>query len=559
MRAALALSSFLIASPVLAADFELSSKVSEVVAYTGGGLITRDISADLPAGQHRLILDVPEIIARTGQFRFEMPQDSGLRLISSALEVAGQVPERPTKSPELSAAIDELRAARAAFRAHELEQAEARAKQRSAKVRLDYLEMVSLGNVPLFGEDEPSLTAEQFGARIAQMGVQVAAAERDFAEASDEIEAAKARRGELQLDVNYAASKVDALTIEPSQTVRLVLSVAASKPFNGSLALNYIAQAVSWRPNYELDLTQADAKGALTIRRRATVSQATGEDWKDVKLTLSTAAIGEQMQTYLPGEWLQVLAQPQLRRKSTAGLEMSRTVPQMASEPMMVEEDSGFVAPKIKGQTIEFVLNRPQSLRSDTDNGLAQLDIDSIEMSVDLFAKAHAAHDQKGFLYADLVNASGGNFLSGEAFVYRDGAFMGQLSFPAITNGDSADVSFGPLDGLLVERRTVSREDGDRGIISTSNARSLRFETKVTSLLDYPITLQLFDHVPVSESEDLKITEALSPKPSERDVEGKRGVMRWDFDMKPGAIKALAIGYDTVWPEGQTILDRRGR
>ena len=62
--------------------------------------------------------------------------------------------------------------------------------------------------------------------------------------------------------------------------------------------------------------------------------------------------------------------------------------------------------------------------------------------------------------------------------------------------------------------------------------------------------------MPVSESEDLKVTEILNPRPSERDVDGRRGVLRWDLDMAAGDEARIATGYDMVWPEGQTIGHR---
>jgi len=220
----------------------------------------------------------------------------------------------------------------------------------------------------------------------------------------------------------------------------------------------------------------------------------------------------------------------------------------------MVEEDAGMTW-AAKGQTIEYSLKEPIDVRSDAA-GSSLVAIDEISLDVDLFAKTNAAWDDKAYLYAELENTTGGNILAGPTQVYRDGAYMGSVQLPAITNGDKSDVSFGPLDGLLVERRTLSREDGDTGILTSSNARSLRFETKLTSLLSYPIALQLFDNVPVSESEDLKITEKFSQQPNERDVDGRRGVLRWDFDMKPGDIKKLGTGYDMVWPSGQNIGSR---
>jgi len=90
-------------------------------------------------------------------------------------------------------------------------------------------------------------------------------------------------------------------------------------------------------------------------------------------------------------------------------------------------------------------------------------------------------------------------------------------------------------------------------LITSSNAREVRYETAIESYLDYAIELRVQDVIPTSESEDLVIKEVVSPRPDERDIDGKRGVIGWNLSVKPGSRQTLGIGYDMVWPSDQDV------
>jgi hypothetical protein len=124
---------------------------------------------------------------------------------------------------------------------------------------------------------------------------------------------------------------------------------------------------------------------------------------------------------------------------------------------------------------------------------------------------------------------------------------------PEIVAGDKYPLQLGVLDGLRVDHSIIKREDGDRGLLSSSQIAESRFETVVTSLLDYDIPVRLFDRVPVSESEDLIVKEYAKPAITDRDIDGRRGVVSWNWDMQAGASQTIEFGYDLSWPSGFAV------
>ncbi|MEL6391743.1 MAG: mucoidy inhibitor MuiA family protein [Bacteroidota bacterium] len=73
---------------------------------------------------------------------------------------------------------------------------------------------------------------------------------------------------------------------EKKETKRVVVKIDNPRQQQAELELSYLATGAVWNPSYDLRVAQIDEP--LTLIYRAEIGQQTGEDWEDVKLTLST-------------------------------------------------------------------------------------------------------------------------------------------------------------------------------------------------------------------------------------------------------------------------------
>ena len=97
------------------------------------------------------------------------------------------------------------------------------------------------------------------------------------------------------------ANQVEALNIElnksekqiaeigrgrTSATSNIIVTVSSKTAFQSQFTINYLVRDASWYPTY--DIRAKDVNSPEEIAYKANVSQNSGEDWKNVKLTLST-------------------------------------------------------------------------------------------------------------------------------------------------------------------------------------------------------------------------------------------------------------------------------
>ena len=200
----------------------------------------------------------------------------------------------PGDNPELvPPSNDELERARLEF---ELAN-EAHTQLTGAKARLTLLEPSGRGQ-PKRGEaPAPSPTA----ARVEMLGFRRQRSEQLTAEieaASERVRVAKEQLAALRERERTASSQRNARTFELRKAAILELdgSSGAALAQRVCVKLHYFVPGARWAPAYTVRLDRG--MRAATLELRAMVGQATGEDWHDIALTLSTAS--PQQWTELP-------------------------------------------------------------------------------------------------------------------------------------------------------------------------------------------------------------------------------------------------------------------
>jgi TonB-dependent SusC/RagA subfamily outer membrane receptor len=88
---------------------------------------------------------------------------------------------------------------------------------------------------------------------------------------------------------------------EKSSKGKLVIQVMNEIAGNVNLDINYITNAASWNPFY--DLRVENVKDPINMMYKAQVAQSTGIDWKKVKLTLSSGNPNQNNQAPLLSSW----------------------------------------------------------------------------------------------------------------------------------------------------------------------------------------------------------------------------------------------------------------
>jgi len=214
----------------------------------------------------------------------------------------------------------------------------------------------------------------------------------------------------------------------------------------GSDHVFLVVSNASWTPLYDLRATIGD-KTLISLQYRATIVQRTGEEWNDVKLTLSTASpqlgsaipvlsplwISEDVPYYLTG-----------KARSFAGGRLSaRTSSLKVKKEKVVDEDydrllGGAIvhreAQAVQGAiSTSYVIDGLSTIPSDTDatSQAHKVTIALVDLTADLDWIAAPNKQPSAFLRAKIKNTSPYLFLPGRANIFLDDNFVAKSKIEA--------------------------------------------------------------------------------------------------------------------------------
>ena len=366
------------------------------------------------------------------------------------------------------------------------------------------------------------------------------------------------RREELQreLDARQREHRELSLSARPDR-IAASLRVSTSVPGDLSIELTYLIPGASWRPRYDARVDTTASR--VQLIEQALVWQRTGEEWRGVDLSLSTAQ--PQAALTLPDEpdpWyidmevaMPVPAAPAMSamsampkmsgRMRTAALRSPAAFSQGAgpAEVDWVREEEVeaelATAPVERAGAVQ-VFRLPGSV--DVPGGGAPhtlgLGEHSLPCRFDYVAAPVIASGVH--LRAIAGNTTGAVLLPGELHVFQAGAesdeFVGATKLDRIAEGAEIKFYLGVDDTITVKRELVER-DTDKGSLLQSGIRRITFGYRVTLNNRTAATQRvvLLDRLPVSRHERVKLRVLdLRPQPSTRT---RLEQLAWELQLAP--------------------------
>ena len=250
----------------------LTGKVSHVTLHRTQALVTRTIDIGGPSGLREIVIsELPERIV-PGSLFAESDEEIEVRAVQFRARAVGQSPREEVR--QLQSELDDV----------------------NEKIQLNQ-KLTELASK----QDQYLDKLEEFVAPTANMelkqGVLNASSleqltKFSFAQRKEVVEQQMRLANELkglQEQANLLNRKLAEVTSGNSKSVReAVLFLQKNDEVNRSVRLNYLVSNCGWSPSYVI---RGRSEGDVTsIEYNGLIHQLSGEDWKDVELTLSTAS-----------------------------------------------------------------------------------------------------------------------------------------------------------------------------------------------------------------------------------------------------------------------------
>ncbi len=383
------------------------------------------------------------------------------------------------------------------------------------------------------------------------------------AEAYEGIRRAEVEQRKLDRSIARKKRELNQIRTGRKASVTAQVNVALSAPTRLRLELSYQLPGASWRPLYDARLDSETAKVGLT--QIGEVRQRTGEDWSEVQLTLSTARPAASARMPYLESWFIDFAQVMplenfrsrgLLEKSEAAREGLAVLGDQAMEMEAAPEPMAAPSPVAEVVAGEFASEYriAGAANVPADNAPHKFVIAQQSLEAALAVRVVPKVAPRAYLYAEIEYSGEAALLPGPVSVFRDGSFIGTGRLGLLRPGETHKFSFGIDDKVRVTYRLVEGERSREGLINKERRQERLYRTEVINHHARPIEITVLDQLPIPRDERIKV-ELLksSTKPTQTDVEERKGVLAWTETYEPGQERAVVFGYAVTYPEDESV------
>ncbi|WP_232625725.1 mucoidy inhibitor MuiA family protein [Achromobacter deleyi] len=527
--------------PGLAAAAGLASSIGAVTVYQDRAVVTRAASSDLAAGEHELVLEKLPASLQENSLQVSAKSSGQATLLDVRVRDAFQADTANERVKQLEDQIRKIEGQQAALD----DEAAVLDNQRElvAMMQRGATEPAKDGPRPTLDELKAiqALSADTLSRTLA--GLRRVAEQRDDLER--QLSAAQGELGQLQGQLNRRTKTV---------TLRVNLARAGKLDLN----VSYAVAGARWTPSYDARLRPADR--SVDLGYFGVIRQNTGEDWNNVKLTLSTArpALGGGAPKLNP--WIIDVAAPPppMPAPVAAAAPAMRPEPRARQSPKAAyaEAAAADMAPVLeeaKVSTAEvqseatsasFQIRTPATLPS--DNSTQRVAIASAKLPATLQYQSTPALREAAFLTALANNNTEYPFLAGTLNTFLEDAFVAASSMKSVMPGEKVELALGADDGISIKRQLVNRFTESTGF--SGNGKRVTYEYKITVKNNKATKEQVNfkDRLPISRNEKIEV-KLLSP--AERDIKREDdGVLVWNWEMEPGKSRDAVLKFSVDYP-----------
>ena len=552
-----------------AAPIQAKGKIDAVTLYRDRALVTRTVSAEVPAGTSALVVGaLPEQILPDSLFA-DAPEGTQVRAVRFRTKAVEEEPREEVRKldEQIETVQDDLKR-NDALRKLIGQRSEYLGKLESFVAPTAQVEMTK---GVLNADTLKALTIFSFDQRE---------------ELAEELLKLHAEERDLKDQLKLLGRKRSKLTAGGSRTVReAVIFVDRAAAGTVTVRLSYVVREAGWDPTY--NLRAGGDRTTVTVEYNATVYQLSGEDWDQVELKLSTAspmlmARGPELAPFwvalvetapgpraqAPGEYearakgyqQELKRQEKSRRQASrkgeeleANWQMSLAASGLQNIELLLEKDElgmmRLAEPRpAEGLSAAYQLPGRLSVENRADRQIVQ--VADVELQSEFYLVATPLLTSFVYREAQITNNSQTALLRGPANCYLDGRFVGRSTVPLVGPGQKFPAGFGMNSQFRASRELTDKTDR---VLGGNREQTLDYRLTLENFGDQPTKVRLYDRIPTTmDNAELRVTlgemsDELSDDPLYLERERPRGILRWDVEVQGKAAGPDARKVDYIY------------
>lgn len=348
---------------------------------------------------------------------------------------------------------------------------------------------------------------------------------------------------DLELEIQDLDSKNETSRGE----IKLLLNSEINQ--NSTLEISYIVEDAGWYPNYEI--RAKDVNSPINFLYQANVFQNTGDDWEDVELSLSTAdpSVVNQKPDLNP-YYLNIpspifkMEDDNLDEVVVTGYAIRRKSSLNSAQEEVKEE---LVQKSEQLTAMNFKLPKKYSITSGEEP--LKVKLDQQDLAADYEYYTAPVLDNKVYLTAMLKDWQSLDLLPGEARIYFEDTFTGQVFVDANLNTEDFEVALGNDQNIVVERKQINKLKS-KSFFRNNVIVEKEYEISIKNNKGENVVVILEDRIPLSQNSDIKLDDQ---EFDDAKIDEETGILTWDVQLDAKTKKSKKFSYKVTYPKGKQV------
>lgn len=532
----------LFAGTQLFAQKEFTAKIDQATVYLKGAALTHTAAASLKSGTYDILINglSPDISV------------SSLKVSANGVLISASEFSNDFITPkEESARIKKLQDSLELYK-RQLDEAD-----NELEVHSHLLQMLTDGTLNNMRQKEGTVSVADINANMELYKSKAGALQHSIDQDNQKINTLKKTISRLQ-------KQLDQDNIDQQRTGVLRLSVSVPQTVNTTFTITYFTQMAGWVPCYDINIASMDKP--VKMKSRAQVSQYTGLDWKNVKITLSNATPNSTKEAPVFNSWFISFYTPRQLHKgyddvrsntvsySTQKLSTMEgvkatdgaTASAKGNQPLMMDD---FVEVDMQEVAVNYNIAVPYDIPG---NGKEQLiDLKSYDIKADYKYYSIPKLSDETYLIATLSDYEQYNLLPGYATVTFDNTFVGRTFLRPNVTEENISLTLTTEPRISVKREKQNDYCSTKHVGSTTTVtQSYRITVKNNQTKAVKLTLK--EQYPLSSNKDIEV-KLEDVKPAATYNKTETGVLTWDVELKAGETQTFVVTYSVKHPKDRNI------
>ncbi|SEH37520.1 DUF4139 domain-containing protein [Chryseobacterium culicis] len=326
----------------------------------------------------------------------------------------------------------------------------------------------------------------------------------------------------------------------------LLLEILADYDTSLNLGVSYIVSDAGWVPSY--DLRAESVKKPLEMVYKGKIYQKTGQDWKNVKLFVSTYRPSYHQDRPILSPLYVAEYTPYHSQMEIAGYKSKKEI--SAANAYQMREDAAAKPSQIpvaavsdNQMNIMYELNYNQTILSQEKEQYVILD----KKQVDADYKYHTVPklNNQVFLMAFVKNWQNLNLINGEANIYFEDNYIGKTHLTSNYVKDEFPISLGADERITVKRVKLADKTSQKAM-NSSTWETESYQISIRNNTKQNIELEVLDQLPISENSKIlvKVIDL-----GGGNLDEKTGSILWNKNISSGGSEKMVFSYEVKYPK----------